>query len=130
MYRSGSLHADHAFFGCPSSQTVAMTAFFRRRAGVNKLLIDWLAAADLDALLQERIARLLQVHFCSETSAVASHYPVPLEVVMLTGCKSTATSCQLKAFRLLQAGSWHGTLPRKRRNPDSDTNPDPVLTQN
>ena len=31
------------------------------RAGVNKLLIDWLAAPDLDVLLQERIARLLQV---------------------------------------------------------------------
>ena len=40
-----------------------------RRAGVNKLLIDWLAAPDLDALLQERIARLLQVcHHLSQTT--------------------------------------------------------------
>ena len=31
------------------------------RAGVNKLLIDWLATPDLDAILQERVALLLQV---------------------------------------------------------------------
>jgi len=30
------------------------------RAGVNKLLIDWLATPDLDSLLQERVTLLLQ----------------------------------------------------------------------